>query len=53
MAAGFLQQMACPPLRSAMPAGFQAGQEAFQAWSRLLLLDAFQRMGFFQQAGQV
>ena len=53
MPVGFAEQMACPPLRSAMPAGVQAGQEAFQAWTRLLLLDAVQRMGFFRQAGQV
>ena len=53
MPVGFTEQMACPPLRSAMPAGVQAGQEAFQAWTRLLLLDAVQRMGFFRQAGQV
>ena len=53
MPAGFTQQIACPPLRTAMPAGFQAGQEAFQAWTRLLLLDVVHRMGFFNQAGQV
>lgn len=40
-------------LRNDLPDEFEGAVAAFEAWVRLLLLDALQRLGFFQNPGEV
>jgi len=49
----FAATLARLPVQNTLPAGFDANVEAFEAWVKLLLLDALQRLGFFKQPGQV
>ena len=41
------------PLRNDLPDDFDGAVAAFEAWVRLLLLAALQRLGFFRSPGEV
>lgn len=49
----FKDTLAALPVSNELPEGFDAAVVAFEAWVKLLLLDAMQRMGIFTQPGQV
>lgn len=51
--ASFMPAVAMQPLRNDLPSGFDAAIARFEAWCRLLLLDAMQRLGFFRAPGTV
>ena len=48
---GFDEKVRQAPLRDDLPPGFDAGVDAFERWCTRLLLDGFQRLGFFAAAG--
>lgn len=49
----FAAMLARLPVQNTLPEGFDASVEAFEAWVKLLLMDALQRLGFFKQPGEV
>lgn len=51
--AAFSETLARLPVHNALPEGFDAAVDGFEAWVKLLLLDAMQRLGFFTHPGQV
>ena len=53
LSAGFDEAVRHAPLRDDLPPGFDDGVDAFEHWCTLLLLDGFQRLGFFATAGDV
>ena len=48
---GFNEKVRHAPLRDDLPPGFDDGVDAFERWCTRLLLDGFQRLGFFGAAG--
>ena len=51
--AAFAETLARLPVHNALPEGFDEAVDGFEAWVKLLLLDAVQRLGFFTRPGQV
>ncbi len=49
----FSETLARLPVHNALPEGFDAAVDGFEAWVNVLLLDAMQRLGFFTSPGQV
>lgn len=49
----FSEMVSHQPLRDELPGGFDAAISQFERWCQVLLLDAFQRLGFFRSVGVV